>query len=84
MQKIISKEGLQWKTSVHRSFKKMETKKHPRSKKDFQELDEKIKQKAAAAKSDLKQNEAERTAWATDAEAEKEKRYDSSSPDGEN
>ena len=48
----------------------------------YQELEEKIKQKAAAAKSDLKQNEDEKTSATTEAEAEKKKRYDSSSSDG--
>ena len=48
-----------------------------------QELEEKIKQKAAAAKSDLKHNEDEKTSGTTKAEAKKRKRYDSSSSDGD-
>ena len=39
----------------------------------YQELEEKIKQKVAAAKSDLKQNEDEKTSGTTEAEAGKKK-----------
>ena len=48
-----------------------------------QELEEEIKHEAAAEKSNLKQNEDGSTAVTTEAEAEKRKGKESSSPDGE-
>ena len=52
---ITSKEGLQRKISVHRPLKKEGNKESSTFEERYQELEDKIKQKAAAAKSDLKQ-----------------------------
>ena len=74
MRIITSKEGLQRKISVHRPLKKEGNEDASTFEERDQELEEKIKQKALAAKSDLKQNEDEKAAMTTEAEAKKRKK----------
>ena len=58
---------------MHGLVKKDGNKEAFTSEERYQDLEEKIKQEAVAAKSNLKQNEDGRTAGTTEAEAEKEK-----------
>ena len=67
----------QWEVSVHR-LKKYGNEETFRFEERYQELEEKIKQEAASAKSNPKQNEDGRTGGTTEAEAEKRKGNDSS------
>ena len=64
------------------SLKKTKNKEASMFDERYQKLEEKIKQEAAAANSNLKQNEDKRTAGTTETEAER-KRNDSGSSDEE-